>query len=174
MFDIELDIRLHRGQTWPEYKINLDKNQVECVDENTKVVKYTGTVSDVLSLTYTVKDQQETVIKDGKIVRDQSIEIFALRINGIKIPNQMIEKLSQYIPSYRVDFLEYCKNASITVDHGPMHSINFWHAGNWSFALPKNFWYHYQQARQLSTESDFTGNSKEEIHNSLKKIRSLL
>lgn len=174
MFDVELDVCLHCGQTWPKYKINLDENQFEYSSEYTKVVKYTGTVSDVLSLNYTVKDQQETIVKDGKIVRDQSIEILALQIDGIKIPKQMIEKLSQYVPLYRVDFLEYCKNANIAVDYGPMHSIKFWHAGNWSVALPSNFWHLYQQMRQLNIGTDFTGNSKEEIHNSLKKIRSLL
>lgn len=174
MFDVELHICLYRGQTWPAYKINLDHSQTVLLDENSKIVKYTGTVADMVLLNYLVKEQQETVLEHGEIVRDQVIEIISMWVDQIKISPRMVENLSQYMPRYRPDFLEYCKSANIAVDHGPMHSTKFWHAGQWTFELPANFWYQYQQARQSNEDSDFTGNSKQEIQNSLKRIRSLL
>ena len=173
-FDIELDVCVNRGLTWPAYTTNLDKATIINDGQDVKVIKHTGSVSKNVTLEYVSKRQEETVVEDGKIVRDQSIEIQHLWIDGIKLPVHMIEKLSLYYPAYRPDFLEYCKTQSISVDYGPLHNIKFWHAGTWSILLDSDFWFKYKVIKQPDSGTDFTGNSSEEIKQSLERIKSLL
>lgn len=174
MLSVELELCLSKGITWPDHSVNLEKFTVEREDENIKTVRYQGFVSNELLLQYITKNQNETIVKDGKIIKDQYIEITKLTIDGILIPYHMIEKLSQYVPVYRTDFLEYCKNENIDINYGPIQTIKFWHAGTWSMIMGSNFWFKYKKARQSTLHSDFTGNSRDEIQNSIARIRSFL
>lgn len=173
MFKVELDLLLTQGLNWPEYSINIQP--LTCVEQGlTKIVTHSGAVDSCIELLYNHKDQTETILENGAIVRDQSIEILNLRIDNIKIQPLMIGRLGVYIPKYRQDFIDYCKQSSIPIDQGPQHVTKFWHAGSWTAALPQNFWMHYSQLRPTSQKNNFTGNSSETIKTNLEKLKQLI
>lgn len=176
MYNVELELQLALGKTWP----NFDTTIVNCVtdvvqeDNNLKIISLQGQVDDLLVLTYRYKDSCETIVEQGRIVRDQSIKITNLRIDGIKISLNILQKISLYTPNYRQDFLDYCKESNIAVDYGPMSVLTFWHAGNWQLCLPKDFWDDYHLLMNVESDDNFSGNSSESIREQLQKLKTRL
>jgi hypothetical protein len=173
MFTVELELMLEKGQTWPDYALNLE--QISSTETgHTKLVTHKGYIASEIILDYNFKGQGETVIENGTIVRDQNIEIINIWINEIKIQSSMFSKLAFFMPRYRDDFIEYCNKTSTHIDYGPIAISKLWHAGVWSMPLPTNFWEYYQGRRDSDNNNDFEGNNREEIRSNLKILRELL
>lgn len=174
MYNVEIDLCLNLGATWPKYTTNISKQKILSQDNNSMIVKHVGVVTSNVNLHYVEKPQSETVVKDEQIVRDQCIEIRNIWINGIKIPLHMIDRISEFVPNYRQDFLEYCKREKIVVDHGPLHVTTFWHAGTWTLPVTENFWVDYNRARQYHNNTNYTGVSSKDIQENLKRLKLFL
>ena len=181
MFEIELC--LEQGLSWPNIQFNHPAVLVESVCMSDLIKKELWRI-DVnigdIELNYINKSADETVIgSDGNIIQDQTVAIENCWYQGIKIHNDMLIKLGNYYPCYRNDFLNYCNENNIVVDHGPLNCLKFWHAGSWKFNLCDNFWPFYAQQRkmqniQASSAKDFVGYSTDQIVLQLKKLKEMI
>lgn len=173
-YNIDLELLLTKGLSWPDYSINLQLQSETLIDSTKKISSWHGSAKSMIELVYHTKDQSETVVENNVVVRDQNIEILNLRIDGIKIPSKMIIKLGSYEPKYRQDFLDYCKNNSIHVGTEPQHTLHFYHSGRWSLQLPEKFWLYYNQLQTTSIDNDYVGNSPESIKTNLSRLKKIL
>lgn len=174
MIQVELELALNRGQTYPTYHTNLNnhKKLVITQSHNTKIVLHTGLVKDYFYLNYLDKTQNETVVIENQIVCDQSIAVQRMLVDGILIPTVHLKTIGSFQPEYRKDFIEHCQKNNLTLDTGPLNIIEFWHNGQWTIDF-SNFWPRYSLIRNKDN-TDFTGNSSQEIAQSLLKLKKLL
>lgn len=176
MFTIDIVVELSFGISWPEYQFNFQNQHmvISTANSSNRLVHHTGTVNHNVALTWSQKLSCETVLENGHIVRDQTVEINKVVIDGILIPKHLLTKISWYEPHYRADFLDYCANQNIEIQNSPQSILKFWHAGIWNLPLPTDFWFKYHSVRQNNTHSDHTGNSSELILNNLSRLKKLL
>ena len=134
--------RLERGQTYPLYTVNMTlQNSYE--DKEYVIDVFEDTVESI-KIDWQNKPREETVLANGEIIRDQTIEITDVWIENIILEKPILEQLGMYTPNYREDFIKYCDSNSIPLDNNP-HKLKFWHAGTWRIKTPYNFWEVYSQ-----------------------------
>lgn len=170
MKKVEIELILERGQTWPDYQINLPKVAVHDIDD-CRIVTHRGQTQE-LTIDYKEKLQSETVVENGVIVRDQSIKISNIWIDGIKIHARMLDQLGLFKARYRDDYIEFCQQHNIEVVTDPFPARQFWHAGTWNIALDELFWHRYRQQRSSSLNDDFNGYSN--LSTLLQPLKDLL
>jgi hypothetical protein len=182
---IELLVTLEQGQSWPQFNFNspsklITQNNLSLYSQDQL---WEIDISDSqFALNYTNKSSNETVLdSDGKIIRDQTLEISLVWYQGIKLNLNILSRMAQYYPDYRSDFIDYCQINNITLESGPLHQLKFWHAGSWILDLRENFWYRYANEKKsnkyINTDSDienFIGASREEIARQLISLKKLL
>jgi hypothetical protein len=176
MFTVDIVLKLSFGISWPKYQFNLHNETVTPSKDISyqRLVRHSGQAQNNLALTWPQKLACETVLENDQIVRDQSIEIITITIDGIFVPQQMLTKISWYEPHYRQDFLDYCASHSIEITDKPQSIVKFWHAGIWHLPLVEDFWFKYNAVRQNNTHSDHTGNNSDQIKSNLSRLKKLL
>ena len=173
MISVEIELLLRPGQTYPQYSTNLYNEHITVTQQHEqRIARHCGQVEHHIKLHLWGKTQQETIMLEQTIIRDQCIAVNALWIEGILIAPEYLAALGQFIPQYRQDFLEHCRQQSITVDPGPLNIKEFWHNGEWCVDV-QNFWNKYSQLRKKDS-TDFTGNSSAEINENLSRLKQLL
>jgi len=180
---VEIELYLEQGLTWPlvQFSHPAELTHSTFISECVKQELWQIDVNiGNLELYYLNKPSLETVVDaTGNIVKDQTVAIKTFWFQGIKIHNDMLHILGNYYPCYRDDFLTYCDQHEIIVEHGPLNCLKFWHAGTWKFIICENFWqfYAYQrkmQAMQVPLAKDHMGYSVEQISLQLKKLKAML
>jgi hypothetical protein len=174
---LEILLQLTKGISWPQIKFNVESS-LDSEDEVSmyqKNQRWQISVLDKFELTYFDKSADNTVVdSEGNIIRDQTLEICSVWYQGIKLNLHTLSQMSNFYPNYRDDFIEYCKQHDIKVDHGPLHQTKFWHAGTWVTSFSKDFWTQYKKIRSNNEHNDFVGNSSETIRNNLQRLKESL
>ncbi len=142
----ELKLELHLGLTWPDYSFNSDSQLIDTVQISDTVKLCTHIVSLPTVLTYT-KNSNQTIISNGKIIRDQKILLQQFYFDEILLDPALIQNNSYYIPKYNQSFLDYCEKNSMPVESGQLNKLEFYNSGDWYFNPPIDFWKWYASIR---------------------------
>lgn len=145
---IQFELELHLGRTWPDYQFNFPAS-ISSVDITDSSRLHTVVIENIDSavILYLYKGENETVVADGKIIRDQKIKIKKVYVDDILLESNILEFNSLFIPQYNQSFINYCKDNNLKVDHSPVHSLDFYHSGQWILDFGSNFWTWYQKCR---------------------------
>lgn len=174
---IELLLQLNKGMAWPEFSFNAPSTLISESESSTyqKNQHWKVHVLDKFELYYVNKTSNETIVDHlGIIIRDQTLEICSVWYQGIKLNPYILLKMSSYDPTYRSDFIEYCKQNNITLDLGPLQQTKFWHAGRWTMNFSKDFWHQYKKFRTGDQYNNFVGDSSDDIRTNTQRLKDLL
>jgi len=151
------------GVTWPRIFILVNNYQINTFEINSKDTSASVTVDfaqvpNNISIGYFNKYESETVLEDGKIVRDQSLELLSVHADDILLESWFWTD-HYYYPSYFQGYLRSNPDAP-----KEQRSQLVWHfPGRYMIMnLPnsQDFWSWYQEQRTqrvLSTLVDPTG-----------------
>ena len=174
---LEILIQLNKGASWPQIKFNstavlISETETSMYQKNQH---WQIDVSNKFELNYFDKNSNETIVDAlGNIIRDQTLEICSVWFQGIKLNLNTLVKIAKFFPSYRDDFIDYCKQNNIVPDPGPLRQTKFWHAGTWEVELSEDFWVQYKKFRVNDDHNDFVGVSSDTIKNNLQRLKELL
>jgi hypothetical protein len=180
MIDATIVLELEKAQSWPKYQFSvLPLSMVECpIDDDRKQVVYQFVLDTRFSLMYYDKTSDETIVDcTGTIVKDQTLLVHSVYVDGILIKDDMLKYMSQYSPNYREDFIKYCIEHNIDIDYSPQKNLKFWHPGEWTLEWTDDFWKHYQSVRKAlypKADPNYTGYTHEDIERKLVQIKNLI
>jgi hypothetical protein len=176
-------LECYQGLTWPAASLtqcSASKNSRQ-LSEFVKLETYCiNLLLPKIEIIFPYKAQEETVIDDqGQILRDQRVSIRSIFIDDISLDMHLVRDLSEYIPQYRHDFLEYCVLQGIGIDSGPSRTLDLFHAGTWQLTWAGSFWPWYQQQRRGRQKSyhdikkfqNMIGDDNEQVNHDLKRFR---
>jgi len=181
---VTMEIECHQGLTWPVASLESNfeiENNCQSLSTFTRLETRRINISGPeIKIIFPYKAREETVVDaQGQILRDQRISIRSIFIDDILLDMHLVRDLSEFMPQYRDDFLEYCQLHSIDIDHGPCHTLDLFHAGTWKLTWDGSFWPWYQQQRRLRQRSyhdvkkfqNMIGDDHERIQHDLKRFR---
>jgi hypothetical protein len=161
--NFEFEFRASRGVNWPSFSVLVNNLQISTHtitdrDRTVSVDLYFDSGVNNINLLYYSKHQYETVIDNGVIVADQTLELINMRVDDIQLEPWFWTD-HYYAPQY---FQGYKKQFPDAPERLPSQLI--WHfPGRYRMMnLPDSdkFWAWYQQQRTqrvLSTLIDPTG-----------------
>ena len=185
MASVIVELEQHQGLSWPTYQFNLQNSIIgqNNINEYTRTVTHALSGVDTISITY-IKNPNETVLQNGKILRDQTLTIKNIYVDDILLDLNLMLDRAEFLPNYNQQFLNHCRDNNIPIDMGPMHVGTFFHSGTWVLPLAEDFWAWYLDARnqrdnQYSTLSQkekelYLGNTSEHHQLLLNKLQDLL
>jgi hypothetical protein len=157
------EFRATKGRTWPSLYILVNNFQIHTQEVNPESHRVTVDVfmdhgPNNISIGFFSKQERETVIKDGEIVADQSLELLKVYADDILLESWFWTE-HFYIPEYFQGYKKQFPDAPTQ-----LRSQLLWHfPGRYIFMnLPSstNFWHWYQTERTgrvLDTLIDPTG-----------------
>jgi hypothetical protein len=183
----EFKFKPRPGKTWPNIFILVNNYQIDTFEITSKDPSASVTVDFIrapnnISIGYYNKYESETVVEDGKIVRDQSLELLSVYADDILLEPWFWTD-HYYYPSYFQGYLRSNPDAPAT-----QRSQLVWHfPGRYMIMnLPnsRDFWAWYQKERTervLSTLVDPTGQIRdnhravsEEDHQLISEIKKCI
>lgn len=149
--EFEISFRPQQGRTWPQISLELNDVQlgdhIELSDDVACckfAVAYSRSNQTTIGITYH-KNSNETVVEQGNIVSDQSLELLHIRADGILLEPWVWTEHSYY-PSYFPGFL--AQNPQAPTE---LRSQLIWHfPGKYimtGWPPMQDFWSWYQQQR---------------------------
>lgn len=148
--NFEFEFRATRGVNWPSFSVLVNNFQVSTHtitdrDRTVSVDLYFDSGVNNINLYYYSKHQYETVVSNGVIVADQTLELVNMRVDGIQLEPWFWTD-HYYLPQY---FQGYKKQFPDAPERLPSQLI--WHfPGRYRMMdLPNSndFWKWYQQER---------------------------
>ena len=156
----EVTFRPTQGRNWPRVSALVDNMQVQNYEVTEEAPSIQFEVKDFIwdtpphniSFAYFSKDEQETVMKDGNIIKDQSLELVSVHADGILLEPWFWTD-HDYYPSYFQGFLKTNPKAP-----RELRSQLIWHfPGRYMIKnLPNfaEFWPWYQEQRTTRVLKD--------------------
>jgi hypothetical protein len=144
--NVIVELELHLGVTWPKYTVNQELSCKETqISERIKKHKVVfDAVTSPLILDYTKFEGETVTSKNGEILFDQKLKINKIWIDNILLEQDLVKySMSQFDPNYNTSYIEYCEQNQLTVDHGPLQILEFFHSGKWRFSFQVPFWNWY-------------------------------
>ena len=159
LFELEFDYRC--GQNWPvlDFSAYCSLTEIPISEFNKKVTIKTKIDDNQLVFKNINKNEFDTVVENGTVVRDQSVRLNRMWVDDILINFNTVQQYIKFVPIYRDSFLKYCLQNNITVDYNP-YPLELFHNGQWSFSFKQPFWYWYADLIRDQTTKNF---SKDEI-----------
>jgi hypothetical protein len=147
---IKILLELCRGVTWPTIKIEDTVNTV-VIDktENLRNVIITCCpANNQVLLHRTNKQGPDTVISDGKIVRDQTVGLKKIWVDNILLDTHLVLDLAVYRNEFSQDYFDYCAQQHIDPEPVQTHWHTWYFNGTWQWQFEQPFWVWYCQQRQ--------------------------
>ena len=141
-----------KSTEWPRLRILVnelcygDFEIIDCCEHDVNI-ELPNVNTNFIELDYYNKNESHTIVENGQIVCDQSLELVSIRIDDILLDNWFITE-GYYCPRYFAGFKQQFPDAPSTVK-----SQLIWHfPGNFQFApIPaeSQFWFWYRDQRKL-------------------------
>jgi hypothetical protein len=150
---LRLELKLSRGATWPTWTVNQPNTIIDTREDGHNqfvTVDINITTSPVI-INNTGKTDQDTIVKDGQIIRDQSLTIQRMWANGVLLENEQISRFAKFYPIYQKNNIDYAQDHNITLPL-EIHQLNFYYNGKWIFEFEQPFftWYNQQLMDSLT------------------------
>ena len=160
MFELEFDF--FQGKNWPNLEFYKEITSSEyLIDSYTKRVNIKiHNCQHKLEFFNTNKNDYDTIVENGKIIRDQSVKLKRIWVDDILLNFNYILPYVKYAPDYKESFLNYCMQNSIPIDYTP-YPFELFHNGSWVFTFEEPFWEWYNQVRQKNATNGISQNNIE-------------
>jgi len=151
---IRLELLLSAGTNSPKWD---SKNKFSVVETKNiseihtiQIVDFLVEDEDCIEFRNYGKTENDTVIVDGQIIKDQCIEITKIWVNNIQIEKHFVEKSSKFCPMYQRSNIEYAVKHNIELPT-ITHEIKFYYNGIWQFNFTQPFfkWYNHLVLKDL-------------------------
>jgi hypothetical protein len=150
---LRLELKLSQGATWPTWSANQPHTIINTREDgyNRFVTVDINIIASPVIISNTGKTDQDTIIKDGQIIRDQSLTIQRMWANGVLLENEQISKFAKFYPVYQKNNIDYAQDHNITLPL-EIHQLDFYYNGNWIFEFEQPFftWYNQQLMDSLT------------------------
>lgn len=143
----QIEIILTKGNHWPQWTF---ENNFQIVDEVESDFQKTVNVlisdldSSTIILERTGKDDNETIVENNQIVRDQTLGINRVWINGVLIEWSVLQKIGKFYPEYSETNIKYAKENNIVLE-AVRSDLTFFYNGKWVFKFEQPFFTWYNQ-----------------------------
>jgi len=179
--NFQLELVLTRGINYPEWSIEHDFEIISQVDTNdTQTIMVDIPIDSSctsLILTNFGKTDQDTVIENGQIVRDQTLAINRVWANAVLLEQYLIKDQSQMMPDYNQSNLNYAKEHNIELDK-VLYTDTLYYNGTWKFNFEQPFfkWYNRLLFEKLKIFNHWVTQSHLGIadEHQIKKLKVLL
>lgn len=145
---ITLVFKLVKGTSFRKYHCNLPFSVIENIEDS---VSQTQTISlDIpnsvtcLHITTFGKTDQDTLLENGEIVRDQTLSIEQAFVNGIKIEPWALAKMAYYIPDYTPSQKHWALEHGVELSK-TTNELCFYTNGTWYWNLQQPFFVEYNK-----------------------------
>ena len=147
LVNLKLELILKRGLDWPTWAINLPIiSQTETViDEDTKTLLVEISVDPAtqqIVFSNIGKLGFQTVVVDGKIIKDQYIGIKKIWANDVFLEQESIKSVCSFYPKYQEHDYVYAKENQVELPD-IKSTLDFFYNGDWilQFEQPFFIWY---------------------------------
>lgn len=143
----QIELILTKGNQWPQW---IFKNNFQIIDEvesdfhKTINVLITDLDSSAIVLERTGKDDNETIVENNQIVRDQALGINRVWVNGVLIEWAVIQNIGKFYPEYSKSNIKYAKENNIVLKV-VRSDLTFFYNGKWVFNFEQPFFTWYNQ-----------------------------
>lgn len=180
----ELEFEFFQGINWPVLEFSgevLTVNDTVLSEYHKRVNIKIDPKGNILTFNNTNKNDYDTIVEDGKIIRDQSIKLNNIWVDDILLNLNLVLSNIQFIPNYKDGFLKFCQENNIVVDYNP-YPFALFHNGCWKFSFEIPFWEWYSRQRQHHVNKNFSnteiemyiGKNYDSTKNDLIKLKKLL
>lgn len=154
MQQIKLLLKLCKGQSWPDLALIDATCTIVQEEENIRKALITFAVNDknTIRLIRKSKTGSETIVIDGKIIRDQTVTLEKIWADDILLDLDLILALSVFTNEFSQEYLEYCEKNQIEVADTESHWNTWYLNGTWSWSFEQPFWPWYAQQRQTKEQ----------------------
>jgi hypothetical protein len=143
---LRLELKLSHGTTWPTWTINQPSTVIDTREDG--VYRFVTIDINIVSSPVTInnigKTDQDTIIKDGQIIRDQSLSIHKIWANGVLLENELISKFAKFYPEYQKNNIDYAQSHNIMLPL-EISQLDFYYNGTWIFEFEQPFFIWYNQ-----------------------------
>lgn len=156
---LEFQFRYCYGNSWPVLEFDSRCSDIALTSADISEFKKSVTVSCYtdsigFNITRLSKQHNDTVMKDGIIVRDQVVHLDSILVDDILLDLNIIKDYCVYTPVYTVGYLDWCKTTNIT----PPTTIceqSWYFNGAFSLNYQLPFWDWYANTCRQHTVSNF-------------------
>jgi hypothetical protein len=162
---------------WPSIRLLVNSEQAinKTADSPIITIDYSAEISNkvCLELEYYGKTADDTVVSNGNIIENQSIEILGLVINGIDVvKNSLIYKLGEYTMVLSPEKHKFFTDNGINT--GPSHSLMMAENGSWKLTLEVPILaYLIKLSNPYFKHERWNHSNLDEIYNVINEIREL-
>lgn len=144
----QIEIILTKGNHWPQWNL---KNNFEILHEVELEFQKTLTVSinnfdscTGILLERFGKNDNETIIENGTIIRDQTLAINRMWINDVLLETPILQKNAQFYPEYSESNIKYADEHNIELEL-VKQDLTLFYNGRWVFNFKQPFFIWYNQ-----------------------------
>ena len=146
--NFQIELVLKKGINYPIWKFSPTYSiisQVEVNDMQTVVVEIpvSSSASGII-LTTSGKTDQDTVIENGKIVKDQMLTVNRVWANSVLLEHHLVKEQSQTIPNYNQSNLDYAREHNIELPK-ILYTDSLYYNSAWTFNFEQPFFKWYNQ-----------------------------
>ena len=161
---VDIDLKLFKGTDWPKWNFEQPYTVVSAVEndhiQNIKVNIRLDDTDTKITLNNFGKSINDTVIENNKIVRDQSIEIQKIWVNGVLLELLTLQDSFEFYPKYQQSDWAYAHEKGTHLptcrNETKLHYNGSWH---FEFEQPFFYWYNDQLMAGLSNSNHWVKQS---------------
>jgi hypothetical protein len=183
---VEVEFDFYYGNSWPELVLSGDFVDLTITSNDvtnhvkTLVYKF-WTNSEIIIFKNTNKKDDDTIIENNVIVRDQIVKFKNIRIDNILVRAQLLQPYITFLPSYSQGYLDSCDQNNI-IPETELHDTEFYFNGVLSFKFRTPFWPWYADLRRKEVLKYFSnkdielyfGTGNTETQELLQKLKTLV
>lgn len=144
----QLELILTKGNNWPQWTLNndfqiLNESKMDFYKTVDVLIGDIGQQTNIV-LERTGKTDDETVIENGQIIRDQTIKINRIWVNDVLLETQAIQKVVQFYPNYSESNIKYARENNIHLEV-VKSDLTLFYNGRWVFNFNQPFFTWYNQ-----------------------------
>jgi hypothetical protein len=150
-----IELELIKGNSWPKWQFEQDYkilNQTETEFKKNITVLITN-INSTLTMHRSGKTDLDTVIENGKIIRDQYLSVNRMWINDVSIELPVVQSLVKFYPAYSKSNIDYAQENNIQLPESTQDFSLFFN-GKWEFEFRQPFFISYNQI-QIEQFQDF-------------------
>lgn len=164
--NFEFEFELTFGNSWPEFTVGPETQLLSYEIKNETT--YARTVSFLvttdtkkISFVNSNKGDNETVVENNTIIRDQSVKLILMRAENILLEKSLLQPYIVFHPKYHQGYLDYCKTQNIRADE-VLNTENIFFNGVLSFEYQSPFWQWYAEIREQENRKYFNTSELEQ------------
>jgi hypothetical protein len=125
-------------------KIMIEKQDIKGTSDNPDILEFTQELESDQTYEFIIrregKDKTQTIVENGKIIKDQLLHIDAIEIDDIDLGGLIYEGV--YVPNYSEPWATQQKNAGIKLPESFKNVVCMGHNGEWKlkFSSPFYMW----------------------------------